>query len=215
MSQSQSQPQSPSQSQSEQSQFPAAETARVQPPQQHQLPQTQYRHYGRGGFGNVTSKPQADFSPAPVQVFTSPQQTFHRGRGGYGNVQPIDNLATMTPDQYLKEVDHAFEVRRGDVFKIGRGGSGNIIVEGDDPAAAAAAATGQHGGEIENEPVSPLPRLNETDQNDGFFTRMGRRLSSGTSRSRSREPRLSSHSRSKSRRRESADRTTLERKYSS
>ncbi|KAK9457951.1 hypothetical protein V1511DRAFT_485248 [Dipodascopsis uninucleata] len=127
------------------------------------------RHFGRGGAGNITTQPDSDSSPAPLQVFTSPDATFHTGRGGYGNIQSVDNLSTMSPDQYLQEVDDAIEVKKGDVYKIGRGGTGNIMVEGD-------------------------PSEERTEQGDeSFLSRLTRPLSATRSRSRSRsaEPRRS------------------------
>ncbi|KAK9380640.1 uncharacterized protein V2V93DRAFT_270634 [Kockiozyma suomiensis] len=145
------------------------------------------RHFGRGGYGNITTEPEQDSSQAPVQVFTSPNQTFLSGRGGYGNVQPVETMPTQSPEEYLSEVDHAMSVKRGDVFKIGRGGAGNVYVEGANgeeyPADSrrgrteeALAAGGEEGAGKEPE---------------GFFARIGRRFSSG-SRSRSRDKRSSS-----------------------
>ncbi|KAJ8101836.1 hypothetical protein POJ06DRAFT_247999 [Lipomyces tetrasporus] len=146
------------------------------------------RHYGRGGAGNITTQPESTSSPAPVQVFTSPNQTFHSGRGGYGNVQSVDTLPAPTPDEYLKEVDEALEVREGDVFKIGRGGSGNILVEGE-------GGKELHTGEARRSRSRSRSRT-RTPQNvdgsqqadhlstDNFFSRIGRRLSHSDSKSR-------------------------------
>ncbi|KAK9330612.1 hypothetical protein V1520DRAFT_340236 [Lipomyces starkeyi] len=148
------------------------------------------RHYGRGGYGNITTQPESNSSPAPVQVFTSPNQTFHSGRGGYGNVQSVDTLPATTPDEYLKEVDNALEVRKGDVFKIGRGGTGNIIIEGEDGKEHHADEV--HRSRSRSAESLDISRQNENQEqtNEGFFTRIGRRFSSGGSKSRenSREP---------------------------
>ncbi|KAK9370700.1 hypothetical protein V1509DRAFT_269317 [Lipomyces kononenkoae] len=153
-------------------------------------PSNRFHPYGRGGAGNITTdKPESASSPAPVQVFTSPNQTFQSGRGGYGNVQSVDTMPTMTRDEYLKEVDDALEVRRGDLFKIGRGGSGNILIEGED-------GKERHAGEVlrsrsRSRSRSRTPQfLNEDQPREGFFSRIGRAGSRGRSKSRedSREP---------------------------
>ncbi|KAK7205699.1 hypothetical protein BZA70DRAFT_138427 [Myxozyma melibiosi] len=153
------------------------------------------RHFGRGGYGNVTTEPDQDSSQAPVQVFTSPQQTFHAGRGGYGNVQPVQTMPTQSPEEYLSEVDHAMTVKKGDVFKIGRGGAGNVYVEGENGAEIPADSVerGRPAGEADNS-------QNQQQQNEGFFARIGRRFSSG-SRSRSREQHREQREQSKSRER--------------
>lgn len=85
---------------------------------------------GRGGYGNHIQKSDGDLtavssSPAPIQHFVSPKQTFRAGRGGYGNHIPISRMSTMTPQEYLKEVEHAdTEPER---YTIGRGGAGNFV----------------------------------------------------------------------------------------
>lgn len=110
--------------------------------------------FGRGGFGNRTLSPKitakdvpdspeleaclrVPSTPAPIQHFTSPSQTFRTGRGGYGNNLPISKMNTMTPAEYLQEVDRAAsEPKR---YTIGRGGSGNTIVHKEDKKASTAA----------------------------------------------------------------------------
>lgn len=101
---------------------------------------------GRGGFGNRTAQsPQlaakdapdspeiaatlrAPCSPAPIQHFTSPQQTVRAGRGGYGNRLAVSKMNVMTPAEYLAEAQLAtVEPKR---YAIGRGGSGNIVLNG-------------------------------------------------------------------------------------
>lgn len=83
---------------------------------------------GRGGYGNYVRKTDTSvpFSPAPVQHFTSPQQTFRAGRGGYGNNVPISRMPTMTPQEYLQEVHRALDVEP-ERYTVGRGGSGNFV----------------------------------------------------------------------------------------
>lgn len=83
---------------------------------------------GRGGFGNHINKPAEGVpsTPAPVQHFSSPSQTFRAGRGGWGNNVPIKNMPTMTPQEYLKEVHDAVDVEPKRYF-TGRGGRGNIV----------------------------------------------------------------------------------------
>lgn len=86
---------------------------------------------GRGGFGNYVRSKKGDehavpYSPAPVQHFTSPKQTFRAGRGGYGNNLPVSQMYTMTPEEYLKEVEQALDVEPAR-YTVGRGGSGNFV----------------------------------------------------------------------------------------
>lgn len=98
---------------------------------------------GRGGFGNYTPSPKiaakeqpdspelealrsVPSTPAPIQHFTSPNQTFRAGRGGYGNKLPISQMHTMTPSEYLQEVQQAMDVEPPR-YSVGRGGSGNIV----------------------------------------------------------------------------------------
>lgn len=88
---------------------------------------------GRGGFGNYSPnlgpkspalEPQAE-APAPVQTFTSPDQAVHTGRGGYGNSVPISQIQTVTPTEYLAELQRAVDAKPP-TYSVGRGGSGNI-----------------------------------------------------------------------------------------
>ncbi|ODQ67721.1 MFS general substrate transporter [Nadsonia fulvescens var. elongata DSM 6958] len=92
--------------------------------------------YGRGGSGNFfkspTLSPQSSglepvpSSPAPIQTFTSPNQTYRTGRGGYGNQVPVSKVPTMTPNEYLDEVYKATEVEPSR-YTVGRGGAGNFV----------------------------------------------------------------------------------------
>lgn len=83
---------------------------------------------GRGGFGNFSlrtgSKEVIDSEPAPIQIYNSPTQTVRTGRGGAGNHVPISQIETITPEQYLSEVQTAREKKPSN-FAVGRGGSGN------------------------------------------------------------------------------------------
>lgn len=98
---------------------------------------------GRGGFGNYTRSPKiaaretpespelqalnrVPTSPAPIQHFTSPNQTFRAGRGGFGNNIPVTRMHTMTPAEYLKEVNDAVNVEPS-IYAVGRGGRGNMV----------------------------------------------------------------------------------------
>lgn len=98
---------------------------------------------GRGGFGNYTRSPKiaaretpespelqalnrVPTSPAPIQHFTSPNQTFRAGRGGFGNNIPVTRMYTMTPAEYLKEVNDAVNVEPS-IYAVGRGGRGNMV----------------------------------------------------------------------------------------
>lgn len=89
---------------------------------------------GRGGFGNYspTIAPKSPglepvtSAPPPVQHFTSPDQSVRTGRGGYGNSIPVSQVKTMTPSEYLAEVQRAVDAEPPR-FSVGRGGSGNII----------------------------------------------------------------------------------------
>ncbi|CDO57160.1 hypothetical protein DV451_004992 [Geotrichum candidum] len=98
---------------------------------------------GRGGFGNYVPSPKTTpknmpdspelealrsvpSTPAPIQHFTSPNQTFRAGRGGYGNKLPISQMHTMTPNEYLQEVQEAMDVEPPR-YSVGRGGCGNIV----------------------------------------------------------------------------------------
>lgn len=98
---------------------------------------------GRGGFGNYTRSPKiaasetpdspeleaikrVPSSPAPIQHFYSPNQTFRAGRGGFGNNIPVSRMHTMTPAEYLKEVNDAVNVEP-EVYAVGRGGRGNMV----------------------------------------------------------------------------------------
>lgn len=98
---------------------------------------------GRGGYGNyvpspkITAKESPDspelaaqrsipYTPAPIQHFTSPSQTFTAGRGGFGNKLPVSKMHTMTPSEYLKEVQDAMDVEPTR-YAVGRGGRGNIV----------------------------------------------------------------------------------------
>ncbi|KAK9469248.1 hypothetical protein V1512DRAFT_255816 [Lipomyces arxii] len=128
------------------------------------------RHFGRGGAGNVASEPVPDSSPAPVQVFTSPKQSFHSGRGGYGNIQSVDTLPTQTPEEYLQEVERAYTVQKGQVYKIGRGGVGNIFVEGKQDTI--------------DDVLRKSKPANGEDQSEGLFSRLSRQFSRERSTSR-------------------------------
>jgi hypothetical protein len=98
---------------------------------------------GRGGFGNYIPSPKTapkqmpdspelealrsvPSTPAPIQHFSSPNQTFRAGRGGYGNKLPVSQMHTMTPNEYLKEVQEAMDVEPAR-YSVGRGGCGNIV----------------------------------------------------------------------------------------
>lgn len=98
---------------------------------------------GRGGFGNYVASPKikakdapdspelaalrsVPSTPAPIQHFTSPHQTFTAGRGGFGNKLPVSKMHTMTPNEYLKEVHDAMD-REPQRYSVGRGGRGNIV----------------------------------------------------------------------------------------
>lgn len=72
-----------------------------------------------------SSTPQQSFSAPPVQVYTSPSQTVRTGRGGAGNHVPISQVASETPQEYLKQVETAIE-SAPQQFHVGRGGSGNF-----------------------------------------------------------------------------------------
>ncbi|VVT55845.1 uncharacterized protein SAPINGB_P004767 [Magnusiomyces paraingens] len=97
---------------------------------------------GRGGFGNRVASPKISAkeapdspemeaclrvpsTPAPIQHFTSPNQTFRAGRGGWGNNMPVTKMNTMTPTEYLKEVERA--TAEPSRYSIGRGGRGNLV----------------------------------------------------------------------------------------
>lgn len=98
---------------------------------------------GRGGYGNYMRSPKISAketpespelqavarvpsTPAPIQHFTSPDQTFRAGRGGFGNNIPVSKMHTMTPSEYLKEVQDALDVEPS-VYAVGRGGRGNFV----------------------------------------------------------------------------------------
>lgn len=98
---------------------------------------------GRGGFGNYVPSPKivakdtpdspelaalrsVPSTPAPIQHFTSPNQTFTAGRGGFGNKLPVSQMHTMTPSEYLKEVSDARDSEPSR-YAVGRGGRGNIV----------------------------------------------------------------------------------------
>jgi hypothetical protein len=87
---------------------------------------------GRGGYGNYIRRKEGEAlapvpsTPAPIQHFTSPQQTFRAGRGGYGNNVPISRMPTMTPQEYLQEVHRALDVEP-ERYTVGRGGAGNFV----------------------------------------------------------------------------------------
>jgi hypothetical protein len=87
---------------------------------------------GRGGYGNFIRAKDAQelepvpSTPAPVQHFTSPKQTFRAGRGGYGNNVPITRMPVLTPQEYLQEVHQALDVEP-ERYSVGRGGAGNIV----------------------------------------------------------------------------------------
>lgn len=97
---------------------------------------------GRGGYGNKIASPKISAkdapdspelqacmrvpsTPAPIQHFTSPQQTFRTGRGGWGNTLPVTKMNTMTPSEYLAEVERA--TAEPSQYSIGRGGRGNHV----------------------------------------------------------------------------------------
>ncbi|ANB11606.1 hypothetical protein AWJ20_4427 [Sugiyamaella lignohabitans] len=92
---------------------------------------------GRGGYGNYVAKSKKPGSsehelesvpstPAPIQTFSSPTQTFRAGRGGWGNNIPIERMRTLSPTEYLEEAHKALDVEP-ESYSVGRGGAGNIM----------------------------------------------------------------------------------------
>lgn len=92
---------------------------------------TRQIHTGRGGAGNVVSRPDAtaESTRDPTSLprhDTHPPKAFISGRGGAGNVHDISERAIFSFDEEL-ERQMRLEKEVAPVFHIGRGGAGNTI----------------------------------------------------------------------------------------
>lgn len=113
----------------------AAETASMK-----DVPPTSTRSHGRGGAGNINSKPPAPVNADDLKTPTIKSVTYTTGRGGSGNMAKNDptNPEESRLAQDVNTPNHHNKDMHG-TYHWGRGGEGNMTTVGKSGAEQARA----------------------------------------------------------------------------
>ncbi|KAK4500323.1 hypothetical protein PRZ48_008512 [Zasmidium cellare] len=93
--------------------------------------QPQSRSHGRGGAGNINSKPSKDVEANDLQTPTIKGNHYTTGRGGTGNMarnNPTDPSESRAAQDVEAPAHHGREMQG--TYHWGRGGEGNMTVVG-------------------------------------------------------------------------------------
>ncbi|TKA27792.1 hypothetical protein B0A50_04893 [Salinomyces thailandicus] len=89
--------------------------------------------HGRGGAGNINSKPGAATNPDDLKTPNLKGQHYTTGRGGSGNIVSNDNPAVARLAQDVETPLHHEKEPTG-TYHWGRGGEGNMMTLGSNKA---------------------------------------------------------------------------------
>ncbi|KAJ9655241.1 hypothetical protein H2198_005857 [Neophaeococcomyces mojaviensis] len=90
-------------------------------------------HFGRGGAGNITSKPDKSPALVPSVTPTLKSKNYTTGRGGTGNI--VENTDPETA-RVAQDIDvPGITLPEGD-YHTGRGGGGNVYKPSEDEVVA-------------------------------------------------------------------------------